>query len=225
MAKLPISIVIPAKNEGEGIGRIIRSVRRFSNDIIVVDGHSSDNTKQTTEKLKARFYLDNKRGKGDAMKVGVSKAKYDVIIFFDADGSHDEKDILVMATLLLKRKAGLVMGSRRTGGSHDINMSFTGIIRSAGCDLLVVLINNRFKTQLTDVLYSFRGVRKEVFKKLRLKEDGFGVEQEMVLNSIKKGFTVLEIPSREKARGWGRSKLNTITGVKFLWAVLREYLT
>lgn len=222
--KLSISIVIPAKNEGEGIVRILKSVRPYSDDVIVVDGHSTDNTKRIVKRLGVRFYLDNKRGKGDAMKIGVAKAKHDVVIFFDADGSHDEKDIPFVAKLLYSSNAGLVVGSRRTGGSFDINMSFTGIIRSAGCDLLVMLINNRFKTQLTDVLYSFRGVRKEVFRKLNLKEDGFGIEQEMVLSCIKKGFPVIEIPSREKARGWGRSKLSTISGIKFLLRVLREYV-
>lgn len=223
MKKLPISIVIPAKNEGEGIARIIKSVYPYSDDVIVVDGHSTDNTKRIVSKLGVRFYLDNKGGKGDAMKVGVAKAKHEIIIFFDADGSHDEKDISTMARLLLSRKADFVMGSRRTGGSSDVNISLTGIVRSAGCDFLVMLINNRFKTQFTDVLYSFRGIRKEVFRKLDLKEDGFGIEQEMVIKCIKKGFTVVEIASREKARGWGKSKLNTITGVKFLWKILREY--
>ena len=223
MKKLPISIVIPAKNEGGGIGNIIKSVLPYSGDVIVVDGHSTDNTKEVARALGVRFYLDNKRGKGDAMKVGVVRAKHDVIIFFDADGSHNKNDIPAMAGLLLSKKVDFVMGSRRTGGSFDLNMSLTGIIRSAGCDFLVMLINKRFHTKLTDVLYSFRGIRKPVFKKLNLREDGFGVEQEMVMQCLKKGYKITEIPSRESARGWGSSKLRTITGLRFLIMILKEY--
>lgn len=224
MKTLPISIVILAKNEGAGIARIIKSVRPYTNDVIVVDGHSTDNTKHIVRQLGVRFYLDNKRGKGEAMRVGVAKVKHDIIIFFDADGSHNQKDIPVMAKLLLSRKADFVMGSRRTGGSFDLSMSLTGIIRSAGCDFLVMLINNRFRAQLTDVLYSFRGIRKPVFQNLGLREDGFGIEQEMVIQSLKKGYKVAEIPSRERARGWGSSKLRTIAGLKFLTMILKEYL-
>ena len=223
MKTLPISIVILAKNEGTGIARIIKSVRPYTNDVLVVDGHSTDNTKQIVRQLGVRFYLDNKRGKGDAMRIGVAKVKHDVIIFFDADGSHNKNDIPAMAHLLLSRKADFVMGSRRTGGSFDLSMSITGIIRSAGSDFLVMLINNRFRTQLTDVLYSFRGIRKSVFLKLNLREDGFGIEQEMVIQSLKKGYKVAEIPSRESARGWGVSKLRTIEGFRFLAKILLEY--
>ncbi|MBI5613918.1 glycosyltransferase family 2 protein [Candidatus Gottesmanbacteria bacterium] len=218
------SIIIPTRNEGEGIERIIRSVMRYSDDIIVVDGHSKDKTKEIAHKLGAKFYLDHGLGKGDAMKVGMQKAKYDILIYFDADGSHDEKDISKIASLLLSKKADFVMGSRRTGGSFDVSMSFQGIIRSAGCDLLVMLINHKFQTKLTDVLYSFRGTRKDIFRSLQLKDNGFGIEQEMVVSCLKKGFLVSEIPSREKARGWGESKLSTISGVKFLWNILLEYI-
>ncbi len=218
------SIIIPTRNEGEGIEEIIRSVKRYSDDIIVVDGHSKDKTKEIAHKLGVKFYLDHGLGKGDAMMVGMQKAKYETLIYFDADGSHDERDIPKMASLLLSKKADFVMGSRRTGGSFDVSMSFQGIIRSAGCDLLVMLINNKFQTKLTDVLYSFRGTRKDIFRSLQLKDNGFGIEQEMVVSCLKKGYAVSEIPSREKARGWGESKLSTISGVKFLCNILLEYI-
>lgn len=218
-----ISIVIPAKNEGSGIERILKEAKKHSDDVIVVDGHSNDGTKGIAQRLHCRFYFDNGKGKGDAMKIGVSHARHKVIIFFDADGSHDPNGIPEMAKLLLTRKADLVIGSRRTGGSFDVEMSFTGILRSAGCDLLVMLVNKRFDTKLTDILYSFRGIHKPVFNALRLVETGFGIEQEMIIKSLRQGYTVAEMPSREFARGWGASKLRTIQGINFLTKVLREF--
>lgn len=220
--KSKVSIIIACKNEGEGIKKILKSVKKYSDDIIVVDGHSNDGTKGVVTGFGASFYLDNKKGRGDALKIGIKHSKGDIIVFFDADGSHEEKDIPNLVAPILKNQADLVIGSRRTGGSFDINVDFIGVIRSAGSDFLVSLVNNRFKTSLTDILYSFRSIRASTARKLNFKSDDFGIEQEMVVACLKKGHKVKEIPSRERARSWGRSKLHTITGIKFIFNLLND---
>lgn len=220
--KSKVSIIIGCKKEGEGIQKILQSISSYSDDIIVVDGHSNDGTREASEKFGARFFLDNKKGRGDALKIGINKAKDPVIVFFDADGSHEAKDIPEMVSLIVNNKADLVIGSRRTGGSFDVNVSITGIVRSAGCDFLVALVNHRFKSNLTDILYSFRAIKTSTARKLKFKSDDFGIEQEMVVSCLKNGYKVAEVPSREKARGWGKSKLKTITGVRFIYSLLRQ---
>lgn len=220
--KSKISIVIACKNEGEGIGKILKSVKKYSSDIIVVDGHSSDGTKEKVKEFGARFFLDHKKGRGDALKIGIKKARKGVIVFFDADGSHNEKDIPSFVSPILKKEADLVIGSRRTGGSADLTVNLTGIIRSAGCDFLVAMVNHKFKTHLTDILYSFRTIRTSTAKSLHLESNGFGIEQEMVVTCLQKGYEVKEIPSRERARGWGKSKLKTITGIKFIYSLVKQ---
>src|SRR3989344_5854337 len=149
--KSKVSIVIACKNEGEGIAQILKSIKKYSEDIIVVDGHSNDGTREAAKNFGVRFFLDNKKGRGDALKIGIKKAKKDIIVFFDADGSHNERDIPNFVSPILKKEADLVIGSRRTGGSFDVNVNLTGILRSAGCDFLVSLINHKFKTHLTDI--------------------------------------------------------------------------
>lgn len=220
--KSKVSIIIACKNEGEGIKKILDSVKIYSGDIIVVDGHSNDGTKEIAEKFGASFYLDNKKGRGDALKIGIKHAKGDILVFFDADGSHEENDIPHLIKPIVSKEADLVIGSRRTGGSFDVSVNLTGIIRSAGCDFLVSLVNNKFNTSLTDILYSFRAISATAAKKLNLRANDFGVEQEMVVSCLKKGYKVKEIPSREKARGWGKSKLHTMTGIKFLLVLLKD---
>ena len=217
-----VSIIIACKNEGEGIKKILQSVKEYSSDIIVVDGHSNDGTEEKAKNSGASFYLDNKKGRGDALKIGIKQAKNELLVFFDADGSHDERDIPSLVSPIFKKEADLVMGSRRTGGSFDVNVNLTGIIRSAGCDFLVSLVNSKFNTSLTDILYSFRAIRTKTAKKLNFKSNDFGIEQEMVVACLKKGYKVKEIPSREKARGWGKSKLHTLTGIKFLAVLLKD---
>lgn len=220
--KSKVSIIIACKGEGEGIKKILQSVKNYSDDIIVVDGHSNDGTAEETEKFGASFYLDNKKGRGDAIKIGIKSAKNDVLVLFDADGSHEERDIPSLVEPIIKKQADLVLGSRRTGGSYDINLTLTGILRSAGCDFLVSLVNHKFKTSLTDILYSFRAIRTSTARKLNFKSNDFGIEQEVVVSCLKKGYEIKEIPSREKARGWGKSKLHTLTGIKFLAVLLKD---
>ncbi len=217
-----VTIVIPTKDEGEGISKILRSVRPYANEIIVVDGHSKDNTKKIALKEGAKFILDNGLGRGDGVRLGIKAAKGEVVVLFDADGSHEAKDIPKFILPILQKMSDLVIGSRRTGGSFDINMNFTGIIRSAGSDFLVSLVNHKFKTNLSDILYSFRAIRKSAAEKINIISNDFCVEQEMVVKCLKKGFKILEIPSREKARAWGKSKLHTLTGIKFFFMLLKD---
>src|SRR5258708_4991013 len=143
--KSKVSIIIACKNEGEGIRKILKSVKNYSDDIVVIDGHSNDGTQETVKSFGARFFLDNKKGRGDAVKIGIREAKGKVLVLFDADGSHDEKDIPLFVEPIIKEQADLVIGSRRIGGSYDINLTLAGILRSAGCDLLVSLVNHKFK--------------------------------------------------------------------------------
>ena len=219
-----LSIIIPSKLEADGITEIINNAKIFSNDIIVVDGNSNDGTREICLELNVKFFEDDNTGKGKAMRIGVDHAKYNNIIFYDSDGSHDYNDIKKIYEELIKDDSDLVLTSRRTGGSFDVDISATGLIRSFGCDLLVYFLNKRFNTTFTDILYSFRGIKKNIFLNLSLRENGFIIEQEMIINAIRKGYKIKELPSREGQRKWGKSKLRTIAGLKFLFKIFKAFL-
>ena len=220
--KSHVTAIIPAKDEGEGLGKIISEVTKYAGEIIVVDGHSKDNTKNIVEKSKATYLLDNGIGRGDAVRLSVERSKNETIVLVDADGSHEISDIPRLVIPILKKEADLVISSRRTGGSSDMEMNFDGLLRSAGSDLLVMLTNSRFNTHLTDILYSFRAVNKTKFKKAKLSSNGFGIEQEMVIEFLRKRFRVIEIPSREKKRAWGKSKLKTLGGISLFFQLINQ---
>ena len=219
-----ISIVVPAKNESKNLEFILPILKRYSDDIIVVDGHSNDNTRFQCEINKVRFVLDNKLGKGDAQRVGANLVKNNIIIFFDADGSHDHEDIKILYNKIYKDNVDLVICSRKQGGSFDLtsNTSFLGFVRSAGCDFLSLIFNKIFKTKFTDVLYSLKAVKKDKFSEIGTTENGFGIEIDILIKSIKKNLNIIEIPSREKSRVYGKSKLNTIVGLYFLFQIFRS---
>ncbi len=216
-----VSIIIPTKDEGEGLQRILDSVKGAGQEILVVDGRSKDDTRAIAERNGAIYLLDHGLGRGDAVRMGIEAAKGDILLFFDADGSHEANDIPALLAPLLEDKADMVITSRRLGGSYDLDMSFMGIVRSAGSDFLAVLLNHRFKTNYSDILYSFRAIKKTTAVGLDLRANDFCIEQEMVAKCLRRGFRLMEIPSREKARGWGKSKLKTIMGVKFIFELLR----
>jgi glycosyltransferase involved in cell wall biosynthesis len=217
-----LSIVIPAKNESKNLNLILPILNKYSNNIIVVDGHSNDNTKIICKKNNVRFILDNNLGKGDAQRIGVDFAKNDIIVFFDADGSHDENDIKILYDKIFEDNKDLVICSRKKGGSYDLssNISFIGFIRSSGCDFLTLIFNKLFNTRFSDILYSLKGIKKSKFIKLKTSQNSFGIEIEILAKAVKKKLNIEEIPSREKSRVYGKSNLNTLVGIYFIFQIL-----
>ena len=219
-----LSIIILAKNEAGNLISLIPKLKKLSNDVLLIDGHSTDNTKNICKINNIRFYLDNNIGKGDAQRIGVSKAKNKNIIFVDGDGAHDVDDIKKINIQL--KKNDLVICSRQTGGSFDLNFNqgFSSAIRAAGVIFLVVLFNKLFKTNFTDILYSLKGISKFNFKKIKTSENGFAIKIDILINCIINKLSIIEIPSREYARRYGVSKLPTITGVYFIFFIIKKFL-
>ena len=221
-----LSIIVSSKKECENLKTILPILKGKSNDVIVVDGHSKDGTEEVCLDNKVNFVLDNGLGKGDAQRVGALKAKYDYIIFYDADGSHDPNDIENLYNDITSEKFDLIVCSRKKGGSFDLtaNVTFMGFIRSTGCDFLTLLFNKFFKTEFSDILYSLKSIRKDKFNSLGTTENGFGIEIDILAKSVKKKYRIKEIPSRENARVHGESKLSTQFGVYFIYQIFREWL-
>lgn len=221
-----LSIIVAAKEEADNLKEILPILKEKSDDIIVVDGHSKDNTESVCKNLNVKFCLDNKQGKGDAQRVGANKVKNDYIIFFDADGSHDPNDLDYIYDIISSQKYDLLICSRKKGGSFDLtaNLTFIGFVRSTGCDFLTLIFNKLFKTNFTDILYSYKSIRKDKFLNLNTTEKGFGIEIDILCKSVKKNYSIIEIPSRENSRVHGRSKLNTFFGIYFIYQILREWI-
>ena len=214
---MKISIIIPAKNEEETIGEVIAKAKNYGDEVLVVDGHSTDRTREIAQELGAKVILDNKISKGDGYKCGVKEAKGDIIVFIDADGSHEPADIPKLVQPIIEEQADLVVASRMLGGSEELHGTWDNFIRNTGSNLLVVFVNKKWKTNLTDIENGFRAIKKSVFLDLNLKRNDFVIEQEMVFNALKKGYRVKEAVSHEFSRKGGRSKLKTSQGFKFIW--------
>jgi len=205
---MKITTIVPARNEGRNIRKILEGCLKYSDDVLVVDGHSTDNTRDIAKELGIPVVLDNKKGKGDAIRVGIENAKGDVIVFIDADHSHDPSDIPALVAPLKNNECDHVTGSRMRGGSDELHGDLGKFIRMIGSDIITLSINYRFGVRLTDSQNGFRALKTSVAKQLDLKENITTIEQEMIIKTLALGYHMGEVPAHEYQRKYGESSIN-----------------
>ena len=219
------SIVIPARNEEETIGEVLRAVRDMTDDLIVVDGHSTDRTIEVAQEYNARVVQDNGRGKGDAVRVGLKTARHPITVFIDADGSHDPKDIVKLVQPIAAGDADLVMGSRMLGGSEELFGDIAEVTRLLGSLVISLSINYRYGVRLTDYQNGFRAIRTEVGKAIGLTSNITTIEQEMAMKCLRYGYRVIERPTHEYRRRGGVSKINVLRSAHvYIWNLISGLL-
>jgi len=202
-----VSLVIPARNEELCIAEVIEKSMPYCDEIVVVDGHSKDRTIEIAESFGVRVVKDNNKGKGEAIRVGAMAVTHPIVVFMDADGSHDPADIPRLVDPILDNRADLVVGSRATGGSDELHGDIDKLFRMVGADIILIGINMRFKQNLTESQNGFRAIRTDVIRALDLKENITTIEQEMMMKCLKKGYIVTEVPSHEYSRKYGNSNI------------------
>ena len=157
------------------------------------------------------------------MRLAFDEALGDIIVFIDADGSHEPKDIPAMVAPILAGQADLVVGSRGKGGSDELHGTLGQLIRYIGSQMIMLGINYRWKVRLTDSQNGFRAIRRDVGQRLGLTSNLTTIEQEMMMKALKQGFRVREIPSHEYERKWGTSKVVVWKlWFAYVWSFLRN---
>jgi len=203
-----VTVVIPAKDEEGGIAAIIDASRPHADEILVVDGHSRDRTREVAAARGARIILDHGRGKGEALRLAIAEAATGILVFVDADGSHDAADIPKLVDPIRAGRADLVIASRSKGGSDELHGTIDQFIRYVGSQLIMLAINYRWNVRLTDSQNGFRAIRTDVARRLSLTSNLTTIEQEMLMKALKQRCRVEEIASHEYERQWGVSKVS-----------------
>lgn len=215
-----VSIIVPTLNEVNTVEKLLKGIPREGIDeILVVDGRSTDGTVELVKKLGYSLIFQEGKGFGRAISTGVKYAKGDVLVFINADNSHKPEDI---PKLLTKLKEGydVVVASRYLpgGGSDDDTP-----LHYIGNKLLTFLANKIHKTNFTDSLYFFTAIRKEVLGSVKTTSSGFEYCIELPIKIHKAGFKIAEIPSFERKRSGGRAKVNTFSdGLKIFRQIFRS---
>jgi dolichol-phosphate mannosyltransferase len=215
--------VIPTKNEEGLISSIIDAVRAHADEVLVVDGHSTDRTRTIASEKGARVILDAGLGKGEALRRSFSEATHEILVFIDADGSHDPADIPRLVEPIRQGRAELVIASRTRGGSDELHGTAEQLLRYVGSQLIMLAINYRWRVRLTDSQNGFRALRRDVARALKLRANLTTIEQEMLMRALKLGCRVVEVPSHEFERQWGVSKVNVWRlWWAYLWSLVRN---
>ncbi len=202
-----VTVVIPTRNEEKSIAEIVRFCRPYADELLVVDGHSSDRTREIASGLGCRVVLDGGRGKGDGVRTAIREASGEIIVFIDADYSHRPADIPRLVVPILRGEADHVVGSRPRGGSDELHGDLNKFLRMIGSDIITLGINYRFGVRLSESQNGFRALSAECARALDLKENITTIEQEMTIKTLRKGFRIAEIPSHEFSRRFGESKI------------------
>jgi glycosyltransferase involved in cell wall biosynthesis len=216
-----VSVVIPAKNEARNLEYVFGTVPEWVDEIVLVDGHSVDDTVAVAQKLYPAVHIVHQqgRGKGDALQAGFAAAKGEIIVMMDADGSTDGAEIPRFIGALVTG-ADFAKGSRFAsgGGSDDITFS-----RHLGNKILSGLVNAFFGTRYTDLCYGYNAFWAKHLSKLDLDCDGFEIETVMNVRAAKAGLAIQEIPSYEHRRLHGMSNLKVMRdGIRIAKFIVRE---
>ncbi len=218
-----ISVVVPARNEARNLYLVLPHIPSIVEEVILVDGHSSDNTVEVAQQLLPSICIVTQtgQGKGDALRAGFAACTGDIIVMLDADGSADPKEIPLFVEALV---AGhdFAKGSRFAsgGGSHDI----TGM-RYLGNYLLSMLVNVLFLTRFSDLCYGYNAFWRHCLQDVDIECDGFEIETLLHLQMHKAKFKIVEVPSVEYPRVHGESNLRTFRdGWRVLKTILKERL-
>lgn len=226
-----VSVIVPARNEEKNIVQVLRKPPSYVDEVILVDGNSTDNTIAVSREVVPNIVVigQGRKGKGNALAAGFEAATCDLIVMIDADGSMDPGEIDAYLEPLLNG-ADYVKGSRfmRGGGSDDITP-----IRRAGNWFLNTLTNILFRSRYTDLCYGYNAFTRECVEVFDLppsshlrrpqRGDGFEIETMINVRVAKAGLTIAEVPSHEYLRISGVSNLNTFRdGFRVLWTIFQE---
>ena len=172
---MDVTVIVPAKNEEKNIGPVIDAIKKSTNaKIIVIDDNSSDNTSAIVKQRGIKVLKNpGKPGKGRVIKFAIDNVTSDIIVFMDADLSHNAEDIPSLVKPIVDGEASMVVASRLIVGSEELFAKITEWIRGIGVVLSTHIINLLYNIKLTDIHNGFRSIKLDIAKQLNLKEPSY----------------------------------------------------
>ena len=223
-----IRVIIPAYNEQNSVGKVIRDIPAgLVREVIVVNNASTDETETKAKEAGATVLREEKQGYGYACLKGLDHVKNlpsppDIIVFLDADYSDHPEDMEMLVQPILKNEADMVIGSRALGNREPGSMTVPQLF---GNWLATGLLRWMYGVRFTD-LGPFRAIRYESLEKIQMQDTTYGWTVEMQLKAARFNLRSTEIPVDYKKR-IGKSKISgtvkgtILAGYKILWTIFK----
>jgi len=216
-----VTVIIPTLNEEANIGWVLQRMPDWVEEIIIVDGGSKDRTVEVARAVRpdVRVVTELRKGKGVALRTGFAAATCEAIVMLDADGSMDPAEIEHFVRAL-DGGYDLVKGSRSCQGGSSTDLTPT---RQIGNMALRGMVNLLYSAEFTELCYGYMALRRSSVPAMGLAADGFEIETEIVVNSLRRGLRITEIPSKEAERLNGVSHLHPFRdGMRVLSTIMRS---
>ena len=226
-AKPLVRVVIPAFNEENGVGEVIREIPMdVVEEVIVVNNASTDATAKVARAAGATVLKESEKGYGRACLKGIEYVKQkndtDILVFIDADHSDYPEELKMLIDPIIEGNADLVIGSRALGSKEEGSMTPQQVF---GNWLATRLLKLFYGVRFTD-LGPFRAIKFQKLLELQMEDKTYGWTVEMQLKAAKKKFKCVEVPVNYRRRiGFskisGTVKGTIMAGYKIIWTIFK----
>jgi len=220
-------IIITTLNEITGVKKIVPQINReWAEEIIFVDGGSTDGTIEEAKKMGFKVVMQTQKGDftgghGAALVDGVNATTSDNILLFSPDGNDEVEKI---PELIEKIKEGYDQVLVTRFGKGSVNLD-AGIIDTFGNKMFAFLVNVFFGGHWTDILNESRIISRNAFNELRFDAMGMSSTQQMSIRGLKRRQKICEIIGNEGKRIGGKRKMRPIpTGASLSWGIIKEFI-
>jgi glycosyltransferase involved in cell wall biosynthesis len=223
--RIDISLIVPVRNEAGNLPTVLPLIKKIPGvfEIIIVDGHSHDESIRVVRKLlpQARIILQRGLGKGEAITFGAQTAKGNYVGIIDSDGSNDPCELYHYVDLA-RKGFDLVKGTRyMDGGRSDDETVFRKIL-IIGAQKIA---NALWKSNFRDISYGMFLIKREKLLELGLQSQRHDVEWELMGEAHRRGLNIIEVPSVERKRIYGKSNVKIVyDGYLIAKVVLKTFL-
>jgi dolichol-phosphate mannosyltransferase len=198
-----VTILIPTLNEEEAIGKVIEEVREAGyNNILVIDGYSSDRTVEIARNMGVRVVYQVSHGKSMAIKTGIEIARTKYLVVMDGDGTYDPRDIDRLLEVALEKDYDEVIGYR-------VDRKNIPLLHRLGNRIISTVISLLMGQRVKDPCSGMYLLKRDFARQLEITATGFDIEAEIVCQALAHG-SVSEVTVRYRKR-IGRAKLKTLS--------------
>jgi len=226
-----LSLIVPVYNERQTFSQLMSQLialelPEVEKEIIIVESNSTDGTRELVRSFEGSdnvriIWQDRPRGKGFAVRTGLSYATGDFIIIQDADLEYDLNDYSILLEPLIRGREALVIGSRHaTNGWKMRIFSDARVLASffnVGHVFFTTLINLCFAQRLDDPFSMYKVFRRDCLHGLTFECNRFDFDFELLLKLIRKGYRPIEIPVNYRSRSFREGKKVSMTRDPLTW--------